>query len=200
MPTERSTPQRARRALLALVGDGDALPGTQSYDTAREVGRRAVDAGFRIASGGREGVMEAVFRGAHESGRYRDGDTVAILPGADPSFANRWADIVVATGLGHLRNGLVANADVVVAIGGGAGTLSEIAFAWMLGAPIIALVLPGWSGELAGRRVDGKIRYPELPDDVVHAARDAEETVSLARSLVARYAPCRLAMSKGAAT
>lgn len=54
---------------------------------------------------------------------YREGDTIAILPGEDPSAASRHADIVICTGLGSYRNGIVGRADAVVAVGGGAGTL-----------------------------------------------------------------------------
>jgi uncharacterized protein (TIGR00725 family) len=108
-------------------------------------------------TGGLGGVMEAALRGAAASRAFRDGDTLALLPGADPAAANRWASIVIPTGLGHHRNGVVAAADAVVAVGGGAGTLSEVAFAWVWGrAPIVVVTgLPGVTASLAGQRLDG---------------------------------------------
>ena len=80
--------------------------------------------------------MEAACRGAKEA----DGLTVGILPGADRSEANPFVDVVVPTGLGEARNALVVRAaDAVIAIGGGYGTLSEIALALKAGKRVIGL-------------------------------------------------------------
>jgi uncharacterized protein (TIGR00725 family) len=89
-----------------------------------------------VVCGGLGGVMAAACRGAAEVG----GLTVGILPGRDRTLANPWVGIAVPTGLGELRNGLVVLAsDVVVAVGGGYGTLSEIALALKLGRPVVGL-------------------------------------------------------------
>ena len=105
---------------------------------------------------------------------------VGVLPGLDAAAANEHVDVAIPTGLNHARNTvLVAMADVVVAVGGGAGTLSEIALAWRHGKPIVALDLgEGWSARLAGERLDG------FRHDVVHRAGDASEAVQLAVELV----------------
>ena len=80
--------------------------------------------------------MEAACRGA----RSRRGRTVGILPGEDRDAANGWVEIAIATGLGELRNGLVVRAaDAVVAVGGGHGTLSEVALALKLGRPVVGV-------------------------------------------------------------
>jgi uncharacterized protein (TIGR00725 family) len=80
--------------------------------------------------------MEAACRGAHEAG----GRTVGILPGADRAAANRFVDVAVPTGLGEARNALVVrSADALVAVGGGYGTLSEIALALKAGKPVVGL-------------------------------------------------------------
>lgn len=128
--------------------------------------------------------MEAALRGAHASARYREGDTIALLPSHDPSEANAWADIVLATGLDLGRNLLVANADALIAIGGGAGTLMELAAAWQLRRPIVALRVDGWSGRLADERIDARTRQDALVDDRVHAASDAMEAVGLVERLI----------------
>ena len=80
--------------------------------------------------------MEAACRGA----RSRRGRTIGILPGDDRDAANGWVELAIATGLGELRNGLVVRAaDALVAVGGGYGTLSEIALALKLGRPVVGL-------------------------------------------------------------
>jgi uncharacterized protein (TIGR00725 family) len=80
--------------------------------------------------------MEAACRGAREAG----GTTVGILPGVDRSEANRFVDIAIPTGFGEARNALVVRAaDGVIAVGGGHGTLSEIALALKVGKPVVGL-------------------------------------------------------------
>lgn len=181
-----------RRALVAVIGDAGVQEGSPAYDAARAVGRLLVDAGFRVVTGGLGGVMEGACRGAHESASYREGDTIGIVPHADPEEANPWADIAIATSLDHSRNTLVANADAVVAVGGGAGTLSEIAFAWMYKRLIVALTVSGWSAELAGRRLDRRVRCPDVGDDQIFGARDAGEAVRIVVERLADYGPRHL--------
>lgn len=157
------------------------------YAEARAAGTGAVDAGFRVATGGLGGVMDAALRGARESPRYREGDTIAILPSHDSARASVHADIVLPTGLGHLRNGIVAACDAVIAVGGGAGTLSEMTFAWMMGRLIVAVPLSGWSRELADRPIDDRPRHPTIPDDRVYAARDGADAVAIVNRLLPLY-------------
>ncbi|MDD5596220.1 MAG: LOG family protein, partial [Candidatus Omnitrophica bacterium] len=58
----------------------------------------------------------------------------------DKEAANKFVDIVIPTGMGLARNVLVVkSADVVVALPGAAGTLSEIAYCLQFGIPIISL-------------------------------------------------------------
>ncbi len=140
----------ARFAQAALVGDSDA-----SYDNlavAEEAGEMLARRGITLITGGRGGVMEAASRGAARAG----GLTVGITPGTDARAANPWCDVVLPTGLGHARNVLTALAgDFVVAVGGGAGTLSELCLAWIHGRPIYVLRgSGGWSDRLAGGALD----------------------------------------------
>ncbi len=167
-----------RRYIAVIVGGGVASDA--SCAQARSLGHLLVDAGFRVASGGRTGVMEAVSRGARLSEAWREGDVIGILPGLDRGEANPWVDVVIPTGMGQARNViLVAMADVVIAVGGGAGTLSEIAQAWRHGKPIIALMTDeGWASELAGKALDDR------RDDIIHGAGDAGQAVALAKALL----------------
>ena len=167
-----------RRAIVSVIGDAGVQPGSIAYEAAREAGRLTIDAGLRVMTGGLSGVMEAARRGAHESSKYREGDTIGLLPRLDPAAANPWADIVIATGLDHARNTLVANADAVIAVGGGAGTLSEIAFAWMFKRLIVAVRGLGWADRVADQRIDDRVRC-DVDGDRVYAADDARQAVSL---------------------
>ncbi len=165
----------ARRKIVAVVGNAEASP--DIHTAAEELGRRLVEAGFRLASGGLGGVMQAASKGAHAASNYREGDVVGLIPGDDPDSANAWVDIVIPTNLGYARNLLlVSMADAVVAVGGGAGTLTEIAMAWQLEKPIVALRAPGWSERLAGTKIDERPRPP------IGDADSPERAVALVRS------------------
>jgi uncharacterized protein (TIGR00725 family) len=163
------------RPLIAVIGNGDAEP--ERDRLAEEVGAMIARRGYGLVCGGLGGVMEAASRGA----RHVDADArvVAILPGTDRSAANRYADTVIATGMGYARNlVIVLSADAVVAIGGASGTLSEMAHAWQLGKPVCALAaVEGWARELAGRTLDGKRA------DTVHEAGSAAEVEAWLESL-----------------
>ena len=89
-----------------------------------------------LVSGGLSGVMKAVCQGFKAGG----GVTIGIIPGYDKKDANEFVDIAIPTGLGLARNVLVVkSADVVVALPGEAGTLSEIAYCLQLGIPVVSL-------------------------------------------------------------
>jgi uncharacterized protein (TIGR00725 family) len=119
---------------VGVIGPGDAS--AAEVAAAEEVGARLVDLGATVVTGGLGGVMEAACRGA----KSRRGVTIGLLPGFDRTEANGWVDVAIATGLGEIRNALIVRtSDALVAIGGGAGTLSEIAFALKLGRPVIGV-------------------------------------------------------------
>jgi uncharacterized protein (TIGR00725 family) len=103
---------------------------------AAEIGRLLAERGCTVVTGG----LDEVMAGAHRGAKAADGTTIAILPGEDREAANPWADHVVVTGIGHARNlAVAASGDAVIAVGGGWGTLAEIAFARRLGRPVVAL-------------------------------------------------------------
>ena len=114
-----------------MIGSGARWDGT-----AEEVGRLLAERGCTVVTGGLGEVMSAAHRGAKGAG----GTTLAILPGERREDANRWADHVVVTGIGHARNlAVAASGDAVIAVGGSYGTLTEIAFALRLGRRVVAL-------------------------------------------------------------
>ncbi len=119
---------------VAVVGSGTASG--ELYEKAREVGRLVAERGGTVVCGGRSGVMEAVAKGATGAG----GTAIGILPDEDRKRANEYLSYSIATGTGHARNlAVVCSGDVVIAIGGEYGTLSEIGLALKVGRPVVAL-------------------------------------------------------------
>ncbi|MBN3039065.1 MAG: TIGR00725 family protein [Candidatus Omnitrophica bacterium] len=103
---------------------------------AEAIGGEIAGLGATLICGGLTGVMEAACKGAKSA----QGKTIGILPGHDKREANPYVDIPIVTGLGYMRNNLVVkNADIVVAIDGKEGTLSEIAFALQMKKPIVGI-------------------------------------------------------------
>ena len=126
---------------VAVVGSGETTG--ELYDAAREVGRLVADRGGVVVCGGLSGVMEAAARGATERG----GVAIGILPDEHRRRANTYVSYSVATGAGQARNlAVVCSGDVVIAVGGEYGTLSEIGLALKVGRPVVGLKsweLPG---------------------------------------------------------
>jgi hypothetical protein len=115
---------------------GGSKPDTKSRQVAFNVGQLIAEKGAILICGGLSGVMEAASRGAKQAG----GLTIGILPGNSPQDANTHIDIAIATGLGYSRNSLVAmNSDVIIAVDGRYGTLTEIAYGRIYGKKIIGL-------------------------------------------------------------
>lgn len=108
----------------------------EASDAAEAVGAELARRGGVVMCGGGGGVMEAVCKGARSEG----GMTVGFLPGDLRSEANEYVDVALPTGMGEMRNMLLVRAsDVVIAIAGEFGTLSEVAFALRLGIPVVGL-------------------------------------------------------------
>jgi uncharacterized protein (TIGR00725 family) len=143
------------------------------YSLAREVGFLLARKGALLICGGLGGVMEASARGAREAG----GITVGILPGNSAADANPYIDIPIVTDLGNARNAInVLTCQVIIAIHGSYGTLSEIALAMKCRVPVVGLgtwdlVSPG--GE-------------PLPITLAHSA---EEAVTAALNLIPSPSP-----------
>jgi len=113
--------------LVSVIGGSECT--AAEAVVAEEIGRRLAQAGVGLVCGGRGGVMEAACRGAARAG----GLTIGLLPGSSSEEANAYVRAALPTGLGEARNALVVRAgEAVIAIGGGLGTLSEIALALRL--------------------------------------------------------------------
>jgi uncharacterized protein (TIGR00725 family) len=150
-----------RIARLGVIGS--ARCSAAAYRLAEQVGEGIARQGAILVCGGLGGVMEAACKGAKAGG----GMTIGILPGVDPDDANAFVDVPLPTGLSLARNVLVVrSSDALIAIEGGYGTLSEIAFSLQLGTPVIGL----------------RTTYT---DPRLTQARDAREAVELASAAAA---------------
>ena len=134
---------------------------------AEELGELLAARGLIVVCGGREGVMEAVARGVRRGG----GVSIGILPEGDRLRAAPDLTYTVCSAIGYARNlSVVASGDVVIAVGGAWGTLSEIGLARSIGRPVV--LLDTWQVEPPeGGRLDG-----------LHRAATPAEAVELALS------------------
>jgi len=130
---------------------------------AHELGKKLAKVVGILVSGGLSGAMEAVCQGFKAGG----GVTLGIIPGYDKKDANKFVDIVIPTGLGLARNVLVVkSADMVVALPGEAGTLSEIAYCLQFGIPVISLNSWDIKGVIKVKTVDEAVnRVKEALDE-----------------------------------
>lgn len=166
------------KKIIAIIGDNSIETNSLKEQIAFSVGKALVDNGYRIQSGGMGGVMKASFLGARSSSNYHEGDIIALIPSFDKNESNGLADIIIPTGFDINRAGIVANADFVVVIGGGAGTLAEIASAWMLMRPIAAFNnVEGWSKKVAGTKLDTRVRYDF--DEHIYSVSSADELIKV---------------------
>jgi uncharacterized protein (TIGR00725 family) len=141
-----------RKLVIAVIGASDPTP--EQLGDAEKVGHLLAKEGAVVLNGGLGGVMEAASRGAKQEG----GLVVGIVPQDE---ANEYVDVAIKTGMGEARNALIVNtADAFIAVGGGYGTLSEIAFALKHGKLVAGLGTWGIPG----------VRKAENPEDAVQSA------------------------------
>lgn len=163
-----------------MVGGATAVG--LALDHADEAGRALAARGWHLLCGGGGGVMEAACRGFAAARKSPGIVSLGLLPGDDEASGNRFLDIALPTGLGLARNAVIARAaHGLIAVGGCAGTLSEIALCWQMGKPVVAVAPSGgWAAGLAGRPVDGR-----RADQVLSAA-SGSEAVELLAGLLSR--------------
>jgi uncharacterized protein (TIGR00725 family) len=155
-----------KQKFVSVIGSSQAT--TVELNLAEEVGRELAKRGAVLVCGGLGGIMEAACHGASEEG----GITIGILPGDDRKQANPYVQFPIVTGIGYARNAAVAKTgQVVIAIGGIYGTLSEIAFALQNGTPVIGLGT--WSLSRKGKS-----------EESIIATNDPNEAVSKALELI----------------
>ncbi|HET6497713.1 MAG TPA: TIGR00725 family protein [Coriobacteriia bacterium] len=153
------------RTVIGVMGGGVADEATRAL--ARRTGELVAAQGWALLTGGRPaGVMDAASAGAKRAG----GLVLAVLPGEEPDEATSHADVVICTGMGDARNVVnVLSSHVVLALPGGAGTLSEIALAVNACRPVVVV---GWHPGDALVQVGGeRMALASSPEEAVEAAK-----------------------------
>lgn len=121
------------RPYIGVIGAGAE---SELDESAEQVGREIARRNAVLVCGGLGGVMTAAARGAKKEG----GRTVGILPGSSITEANDYIDFPIATNMGQARNAIIVQtAHALIAVGGGYGTLSEIAMALKIGKKVVVL-------------------------------------------------------------
>jgi uncharacterized protein (TIGR00725 family) len=137
-----------KRLQIAVIGSAGPeeyayeKPSRRMYEAAETLGKLLGERGCIVVNGGKGGVMEAVCRGAKEAG----GITVAEIAGNGRGDGNPYVDVEVVTADAGFRgpSQLVAMSDALISLGGGAGTLQELAVAYRMQKPVV--LLPGFGG------------------------------------------------------
>ena len=159
---------------IGIIGDSKIRNKTQ-YDICYEIGKDIAQADAILICGGRGGVMAAACKGAYDKG----GISVGILPSdeKDPEV-NEYLTVKIPTLLHWARNVLVPLAsDGVIACGGGAGTLSELAFSWINEKPLVCISsVPGWSREIGER---GFVDHRKPPSEIFTAKTGSEAVMKV---------------------
>jgi uncharacterized protein (TIGR00725 family) len=162
---------------IGVIGQSGAIP-EETYQLAEEIGREIAIRGAILLTGGTNGVMEAVSRGA----KLADGLVVGILPGDSVDAANEYIDIPITTGLSFDYRSLILvhSSDALIMIAGGNGTLGELSAAYLNRKPVV-VVEPtgGWAARIRSAAFDGCYlddrKFTKL--DFAHSAEEALDLV-----------------------
>jgi uncharacterized protein (TIGR00725 family) len=157
-----------RKYQIAVIGYNKDRCTDHSRNIAFEVGKEIARSGSILICGGLGGVMEAACRGAKEN----DGLTIGIIPQEEPSFANKFCDIVICTGIGFARDIIVAtSADGIIAIGGGVGTMIELGVGYIKNKLMVVVAGSGGVSEMyGGKFLDERKIVPLMIAKDAHSA------------------------------
>lgn len=170
--------KKLRIPQVAVIGSSEA--DETMLKVAEQAGTIIARLGAALVTGGRDGIMSAASRGCAAAG----GIVLAVTPHRAMDEVNDFAHYHIPTAMGWARNCITGIAgDVVLVIGGAAGTLSEIAYAWMYNRPIVAMsCCEGWSKRIAGQSVDHR------RNDVVIDCRSIAELEPILKGLLEKSA------------
>lgn len=155
----------------------ERAPKEEIYNAAERVGFLLAKKGAIVITGGKGGVMESAAIGAKKA----NGITVGVIKGGQRFCSNGFIDVEVLTGMaaeGFDEFMLVMMCDVLITLGGGAGTLEEITIAYRNKKPVVALEKTGgWADRVTPEYLD------ERESTKVYATKSPEEAVEKAIEL-----------------
>jgi uncharacterized protein (TIGR00725 family) len=159
----------SRKLQIAVLGASKEICTQKEYKMAEEVGAEIAKIDAICLTGGGHGVMEAAMKGAK---KYK-GLTLGILPWEKIEHYNKYCDVIVATGIGFSRDAINVNScDGAIIVGGGAGTLNEVTYAYIEDVPVVALPASGGvAKKIAGTYLDMR------KTEIIHSAHDAKSAV-----------------------
>lgn len=168
-----------KKLQIVVLGSSKAICTKKMYMFAEKAGEELAKQGCLTLTGGGLGVMEAALKGAKKYG----GATLAIIPWEDKDHVNDYADYVVATGIGWSRNSINLNScDGAIVVGGGAGTLNEVTYAYMQNKPTVCITP---SGGMAKEISD--TYFDTRKTTKIHGANTAKEAVDLLLKLIKKH-------------
>jgi len=175
---------------ITVFGGSRVEPDSDEYGAARLLGQRLAEAGFEVVTGGYNGVMEAVSRGAKEHGGRVVGVTVEVIARNFERVPNAFLDQEVRTAaLLERIDKLVELGAGYVALPGGAGTLAELSIVWNLallgalhGKPLV-VVGRGWQRVL--QTMVDELHTIEADLRFLHCVDDAEAAVAVLTATLA---------------
>lgn len=157
------------KTIVGVMGAGKDIDG-EAYDTAYALGRMVAEHGWALLTGGSaSGVMDAASKGAHDA----NGLVIGVLKGDEGS---EYLDIAIKTGMGDARNIInVLSSDVVIALPGGAGTISEVALGLVGHKTVITL---GWdAGAAMHASGEGLLLTADTAEEAIALVRQALERI-----------------------
>ena len=169
---------------IGVVGSWEDGLALEIYQTAERVGKLIAERGDVVFTGGSTGVMEAAMRGAKQAG----GLTVGLIPAeskAAYTHLGAYIDIHIMTGLGELGKmaPLIHSVNGIIAIAGGAGTLIEMAMAYISKKPVIMVPAAGHTtASLSHMLAEGYLDYRRI--EPIHTAADADSAVQMLYSKI----------------
>ncbi len=174
-----SLQKNVRLPVVGVIGPSRFTCSDEVYRFGIELGNMIAKLNVHLVCGGMEGIMEAVCLGFMQTTRKK-GVSVGITPSDKRGASNPYCDIVIPSGIGISRNAIIINSsDVMVAVAGGAGTLSEIAFAWQKNKHVICYDgFEGWAKNLGGTQLDSRRRK------LLHSASDIKTIREMIISLI----------------
>ena len=160
-----------KKIIIGVIGRGNNATGKDTKN-AFILGKLIAEDNYVLLTGGRNvGVMDAASKGA----KQKNGLTIGIIPSSDKKDSSDYVDIAIITGMGSARNNInVLSSDVLIAVGIGPGTASEIALALKVKKEII-LLDPDKETELFFKKI-GK--------SLVYTAKDPKGAVKIAKKIL----------------